>query len=202
MSKPVRNIAELPLEGWSRGELYAGGDIGMGQIVGARRVSEIINVPDVLTRLFRGGPHLEASLGDIDGAVGTTQISATLHVVPPGKTGSPYQRHHGNDEIFFVVTREGTCRVVDGRLPIKARDMIGAPAGDEADEIINASAAGLRHVAFANRVRADVIEDPDSGRVAVDMACGNDKDPPPTFIVAGQLSPKGCWDGEHIGDDK
>ena len=30
MSKPVRNIAELPLEGWSRGELYAGGDIVTG----------------------------------------------------------------------------------------------------------------------------------------------------------------------------
>jgi uncharacterized cupin superfamily protein len=165
-------------------------------------MSEIINVTDVPTRVFHSGPRFEAALGDIDGAVGTTQICATLHVVPPGKTAWPYHRHHGNDEIFFVVSGEGTYRVGDRRLPIKAGDMIGAPAGGEAHQIINTSTAELRYFAFANRVRADVIEYPDSGRIAVDIAHGNDKDPPSIFSVAGQLSPQGYWDGEDIGDDK
>jgi uncharacterized cupin superfamily protein len=89
---------------------------------------DILNVADIPTRTFHSGPRFEVALGDIDGALGTTQIGATLHIVPAGKTAWPYHRHHGNDELFYVLAGEGTYRLGDRRLPIKAGDLIGAPA--------------------------------------------------------------------------
>ena len=115
---------------------------------------DILNVADIPTRTFHSGPRFEAALGDIDGALGTTQIGATLHVVPAGKTAWPFHRHHGNDELFYVVSGEGTYRVGERRLPIKTGDLIGAPAGGEAHQIINTSSGELRYIAFANHGRA------------------------------------------------
>lgn len=157
---------------------------------------DIINVADVPTRTFHSGPRFEVALGDIDGALGTTQIGATLHIVPAGKTAWPYHVHHGNDEIFYVLAGSGTYRVGEKMLPLKAGDLVGAPAGGEAHQIINTSDGELRYMAFANHGRADVIEYPDSGRLAVDIAHGNDKEPMSIFSVSGKLTPMEYWEGE------
>lgn len=160
---------------------------------------DILNVADIPTRTFHSGPRFEAALGDIDGALGTTQIGATLHVVPAGKTAWPYHRHHGNDEIFYVVAGEGTYRVGDRRLPIKAGDLIGAPAGGEAHQIINSSSGELRYIAFANHGRADVIEYPDSGKIAVAIEHGDGGGQASMLDIEGYLKPSGgYWEGEDM----
>lgn len=162
-------------------------------------MTDIINIDDVPTRTSHSGPRFEAAMGDIDGAIGTTQIGATLHVVPAGKTAWPYHRHHGNDEIFFIVSGNGTYRVGDQMKPVRAGDLIGAPAGGEAHQIINSSTAELRYIAFANHGRADVIDYPDSGKVAVAIMHGNDRSPPSFIDVRGTLTPDaGYWDGEDM----
>lgn len=159
---------------------------------------DIINIADVPTRTFHTGPRFETALGDIDGALGTTQIGATLHIVPAGRTAWPYHRHHGNDEIFFIVAGSGTYRVGGRRLPIKAGDCIGAPAGGEAHQIINSSDGELRYVAFANHGRADVVEYPDSGQVSMGIAHGNDREPASFFELRGRITPTEYWDGEDL----
>lgn len=163
---------------------------------------DILNVADIPTRTFHSGPRFEAALGDIDGALGTTQIGATLHVVPAGKTAWPYHRHHGNDEIFYIVAGTGTYRVGERMEPIKAGDLIGAPAGGEAHQIINSSEGELRYIAFANHGRADVIEYPDSGKVAVDIAHGNDQQPMSVFSTRGRMTTAEYWDGEDMEGTK
>lgn len=160
---------------------------------------DILNVADIPTRTIHSGPRFEVAVGDIDGALGTTQIGATLHVVPAGKTAWPYHRHHGNDELFYVLAGEGTYRVGDRRLPLKAGDLVGAPAGGEAHQIINTSDGELRYIAFANHGRADVIDYPDSGKIAVAIAHGNDREPMSVLDVEGYLKPAGgYWEGEDM----
>jgi len=162
---------------------------------------DILNVADIPTRTIHDGRRFAVALGDIDGALGTTQIGATLHVVPAGKTAWPFHLHHGNDEIFYVVAGAGEYRVGDRRLPIKAGDLIGAPAGGEAHQIINSSDAVLRYIAFANHGRADVIEYPDSGKMAVVIAHGNDREPMSVFDQTGRLARvTDYWDGEDMGE--
>ncbi len=45
-----------------------------------------------------------------------------------------------------------------------------------------------------------MIEYPDSGRIAVDIAHGNDKEPMSIFSTAGRISPLGYWEGEDTGE--
>jgi uncharacterized cupin superfamily protein len=160
----------------------------------------IVGLADLELNWLRKGARFEVGLNDLDRALGLTGLGITLHVVPAGKTAWPYHRHHGNDEAFLILSGTGEYRVGEQRLPIKAGDCIGAPAGGEAHQIVNSSDGELRYVAFANRVRADVIEFPDSGRIAVDIMHGNDKDPPSYFSTAGRMTPLGYWDGEDTGD--
>ncbi len=155
----------------------------------------IVNVADLELKWLKVGNRIEVGLNDIDAAVGTEQIGATLHVVPAGKTAWPYHRHHGNDELFYVLAGEGTYRVGERRLPIKAGDVIGAPAGGEAHQIINTSGGELRYIAFANHGRADLIEYPDSGQISVGIAHGYGGS---FFEVRGRVTPTEYWDGEDM----
>ncbi len=162
---------------------------------------DIISVADIPTRTIHDGPRFAVALADVDRALGLTQLGAMLHVVPAGKTAWPYHRHHGKDELFLILSGTGEYRVGERRLPIKAGDCIGAPAGGEAHQIINSSDGELRYLAFASHSRADVMEYPDSGKIAVVIAHGNDREPMSVFDKTGRLTPvTDYWDGEDIGD--
>jgi uncharacterized cupin superfamily protein len=162
---------------------------------------DILNVADIPTRTIHDGPRFAVAIGDVDRALGLTQLGAMLHVVPAGKTAWPYHRHHGKDELFLILSGSGEYRVGERRLPIKAGDCIGAPAGGEAHQIINSSDGELRYLAFASHSRADVMEYPDSGKIAVVIAHGNDREPMSVFDKTGRLATvTDYWDGEDIGD--
>jgi uncharacterized cupin superfamily protein len=161
----------------------------------------IVNLADLPLRWLEKGTRFAVGLGEIAEPLGVHEIGATLHVVPAGKTAWPFHRHHGADELCMVLSGSGTLRIGERRLPIKAGDFIGCPAGGEAHQIVNSSDAELRYIAFSNHTRAEVVEYPDSGRIAVDIAHGNDKQPMSIFGVAGRLSPLDYWAGEDIGEE-
>src|SRR5688500_47104 len=126
----------------------------------------IVHLGDLPLKWLKNGSRFEVGLGEISEPVGLSELGATLHVVPAGKTAWPYHRHHGCDELFVVLHGTGELRIGARRLPIKAGDCIGCPPGGEAHQIINSSDAELRYIAFANHTRAEVTEYPDSGRTA------------------------------------
>ncbi len=159
---------------------------------------DIVNLDELGTHEVKAGSRFEARLGDIDGALGLSNLGATLHVVPPGKTAWPYHRHHGVDELFVILKGEGEYRVGDRRLPIRAGDCIGAPAGGEPHQIINSGRGELRYIALANHAQADVIEYPDSGKIAIAAARGYDYRPETLLDIRGRLTPADYWDGEDI----
>jgi uncharacterized cupin superfamily protein len=165
-------------------------------------VETIVNLANLPLNWVRKGSRFEVGLGEISEPIGLGELGATLHVVPAGKTAWPYHRHHGCDELFVILQGTGEVRMGDQRLPIKAGDCIGCPPGGEAHQIINSSDAELRYIALANHTRAEVTEYPDSGRIAVDIAHGNDKQPMSIFSTAGRVTPLDYWDGEDIGEQE
>ena len=161
--------------------------------------SNVVNIANVTVRTLHSGPRFELGWASVSQLIGTTQIGASLHVVPAGKTAWPFHRHHGKDELFFILSGSGTYRVGGRRMPISAGDCIGAPAGGEAHQIVNSSDAELRYIAFSSLGRADVIDYPDSGKMAVKIVHGNDRDPPSILDIEGQFTPStGYWDGEDL----
>jgi uncharacterized cupin superfamily protein len=137
----------------------------------------VINIADVSLRDGGNGAQFVAQLGRIGPAIGASKLGCQLHVVPAGKKAFPRHAHHVNEEMFFVVSGEGTYRLGEDSYPIRAGDVISAPAGDvaTAHQIVNTSAGELRYLAFSTRLDPDVVEYPDSNKFAVASMVSPDK---------------------------
>jgi len=129
----------------------------------------IVNISDVTLRDGGNGEQFVAKLGRIGAVIGAHKLGCQLHVVPAGKKAFPRHAHHANEEMFYIVSGEGTYRLGDEIFPVREGDVISAPAGDvsTAHQIVNTSGAELRYLAFSTRLDPDVTEYPDSMKFAV-----------------------------------
>ncbi|HLW91185.1 MAG TPA: cupin domain-containing protein [Roseiarcus sp.] len=137
----------------------------------------VVNLADVPLRDGGNGGKFAAKLARIGALIGAQKLGCQLHVVPAGKRAFPRHAHHVNEEMFFVLTGEGTYRVGDETYPIREGDVIGAPAGDAstAHQIVNTSDGELRYLGFSTRLDPDVVEYPDSNKFAVASMAPQDK---------------------------
>jgi len=103
-----------------------------------------------------------------------------------------------SDELFFILEGEGVRRLDGETLPIRAGDIIAAPAGKEAHQIINTGHAELRYLALSVEGPTDIIEYPDSGKIAVDAAPGSDS--LPSLNLFGRITPAQYYDGEDLAE--
>jgi len=165
-------------------------------------VKVILNLKDVPLDQGAEGTRFAAATGEFGPTLGLFGLGAALHVVPPGKTATPFHRHHTSDEMFLILSGTGTYRYGDERLAVGVGDCLAAPAGGEGHQIINTGAEELRYIAFSNNTNADVVEYLDSGRIRVDIGATGHHRENATFGAGGRLVPMGYWDGEDTGDGK
>jgi uncharacterized cupin superfamily protein len=161
----------------------------------------VVNLADVPLRDGGNGAKFVAQLGRIGALIGAQKLGCQLHIVPAGKQAFPRHAHHVNEEMFFVVSGEGTYRLGEETYPIRAGDIMSAPAGDasSAHQIVNTGAGELRYLAFSTRLDPDVVEYPDSNKFAVASMVPADKG-----LVAAKLvyigrreGSLGYFDGEE-----
>jgi uncharacterized cupin superfamily protein len=129
--------------------------------------------------------------------LGLQHLGCTLHSVPAGKRAYPFHRHHVADELFYIVSGTGEYRNGEETLSLKAGDVVGAPAGGKAHQIINTGADELRYLAISNTSSVDVVEYPDSGKMAVAAGVKNQDFKSATFVGMGKIQPAGYYDGEE-----
>jgi uncharacterized cupin superfamily protein len=137
--------------------------------------------------------HVErATLGD---RLGLTKLGINVTQVAPGRSAYPFHSHRANDELFYVLEGEGTLRLGERRLPVKAGDLIGCPIGgpQSAHQLINTGRGPLRYLSISSNFDPDVCEYPDSGKVGV--YAGDD---PKTGLMhlTRYSDAKDYWDGE------
>ncbi len=156
----------------------------------------IVNVADVALDESRHGERFAVQTGEIGMALGLTNLGCMLHVVPPGKTAFPFHRHHGCDEMFLVLAGAGEYRLGEERLPIRAGDCLGAPAGGAPHQIVNTGAEELRYLGFSNNGVADAVEYPDSGKISVRVGAKGIYYGDATLKLRGRLTEADYWDGE------
>jgi uncharacterized cupin superfamily protein len=137
----------------------------------------VINVGDIPLRDGGNGAQFVARLGRAGALIGAQKLGCQLHVVPAGKKAFPRHAHHVNEEMFFVLSGEGTYRVGEETYPIRAGDLLSAPAGDasSAHQIVNSGGVEMRYLAFSTRLDPDVVEYPDSGKFGVASMVPPDK---------------------------
>jgi uncharacterized cupin superfamily protein len=103
--------------------------------------------------------------------------------------------------MFFILSGSGTYRLGEESYPVRAGDLIAAPAGDAATahHLINTSDAELRYLAISTRLDPDVIEYPDSGKFLVGSMIPENSGPMGAkFAYVGRVgNTLNYWDNEE-----
>lgn len=129
----------------------------------------VVNIADVETFPLTHGEAFAALLGPIGARIGLEQLGCMVTVVEPGKRAFPFHVHHGMEEMFVILDGEGTYRFGPDRYPIKAGDVLAAPAGgpEKAHQIINTGSRTLRYLGISTKADPEVVEYPDSDKFTV-----------------------------------
>lgn len=95
------------------------------------------------------------------------RLGMSLYELPPGQTQGPYHFHHGADELLLVLAGRPTLRTPDGERELAPGDLAHFPAGPAgAHQVWNRGGGPARYVIAATAVSPEVVEYPDSGKVA------------------------------------
>jgi uncharacterized cupin superfamily protein len=191
---------QRPGDGEASGSGRAAGaaaDAGGGAGAGAGLAS-VVNLAEVPLEEHGHEPGFEALFGPVGRLIGTRLLGCRLCVVPPGKKAWPYHFHHANEELFVILAGEGTLRLPEGRRSVRAGDVIACPPGPaHAHQLINNSEAELRYLAVSTMIHPEVMEYPDSGKVA-SMAGSppGGRRPRDLFFIARKRDAVGYWEEE------
>jgi uncharacterized cupin superfamily protein len=157
----------------------------------------VINLADVPLSDRGNGKTFVLKYGRVGPTLGLSALGCALHVVPPGKKAFPFHRHHVMDELFFIVSGEGQYRWGDDMLPVKAGDLVAAPAGTKAHQLINTGAGDLRYLGLSSMSSVDIVDYPDSGKIGAAAGIKNGDFKSATYTGMGRLIPASYFDGEE-----
>jgi uncharacterized cupin superfamily protein len=162
----------------------------------ASETKPVLNIADVPLADRGNGKQFAVKWGRAGLLLGLQGLGCAVHVVPPGKTAFPFHRHHVMDELFFIVSGTGEYRFGDERSPLRAGDLVGAPAGDKAHQIINTGTVELRYLGISTMGGVDIVDYPDSKKVAVAAGVKNADFKTATYVGLGRIQPADYYDGE------
>jgi uncharacterized cupin superfamily protein len=136
-------------------------------------------------------------LGRVGPLLGLNGLGCAVHVVPPGKEGiSLPSSSCVQDELFFVVSGEGEYRFGETTVPVRTGDIVAAPAGTQAHQLINTGSDDLRYLGFSTGGAVDVVDYPDSKKIAIAAGVRNADFKTATYVGLGRLAKTDYYDGE------
>ncbi|HWE47738.1 MAG TPA: cupin domain-containing protein [Caulobacteraceae bacterium] len=159
--------------------------------------NRIVNVGEAELKDNGNGRSFQARIARLGPLIGSKELGCTLVVLAPGKRAWPHHRHHVNGELFFVLSGEGEIRLNDEKRPIRAGDLIAAPAGGEAHQIVNNSEGELRYLAISTLQGAEILDYPDSGAVAYAAGIKDGNFKTATVLSHGRLEITDYFEGEE-----
>jgi uncharacterized cupin superfamily protein len=137
---------------------------------------QILNIDDVIIedRLAMFQPtgataeRFNSRSGQVGARIGAQKLGYNITAVPPGKRAFPIHNHHTNEEMFFILQGSGEVRIGAEKFPIRQGDFIASPPGgpELAHQIINTGTQELRYLAVSTMITPELVEYPDSGKVA------------------------------------
>ncbi len=104
-------------------------------------------------------------------ATGAHALGCSHYEVAPGKTAFPFHYHCANEEAVFILEGEGTMRLGEERVPVRAGDYIAMPTGpDTAHQLDNTGGGALKYLCMSTLIPVDVVGYPDSKKKAASAA--------------------------------
>ena len=115
------------------------------------------------------GPYAQRRKG-----LGGEKLTAGLWELAPGKRSFPMHAHLVTEEALFVVSGCGKVRTPEGETAIGPGDYVSFPAGGPAHQLVNDGAEPLVYVGMAAVFGADVVEYPETDKLAARVGTGPD----------------------------
>lgn len=129
---------------------------------------QVVNVNDIEAIETKHGQKFAAKRKRLAAASGAQEIGCSWFEVPPGKQAFPHHAHYGNEEAFFVISGEGTCRLGQDSFLIKKGDYVSCPRGEEyAHSITNTGTEPLIYLGISTANSTDIMVYPDSKKIAI-----------------------------------
>jgi uncharacterized cupin superfamily protein len=163
----------------------------------AKTTKPVMNIADLPLQERGNGKTFSVRIGRAGPLLGLAALGCSLHVVPPGKRAFPFHRHHVADELFYVLSGDGEYRFGDATYPVRAGDVVAAPAGTEAHQLINTGTEDLRYLGISTIGGVDIVDYPDSGKIGVGAGIKNADFATATIRGMGRLQPADYFDGEE-----
>jgi len=112
-----------------------------------------------------------AGFGGVRGKRLRRQLGATLSAavweLEPSSSQAPYHFHHGGEELLIVLRGTPTLRSPEGERELKEGEVVHFPRGPEgAHQLLNRSDTVARYLIAAAQGTPEIIEYPDSGKIA------------------------------------
>jgi uncharacterized cupin superfamily protein len=156
----------------------------------------MLNIADVPLVERGNRKKFAVKWGRVGPLLGLEGLGCAVHLVPPGKSAFPFHRHHVMDELFFIISGSGEYRFGEETFPLRAGDLVGAPAGGRAHQIINTGADELRYLGISSMSSVEVVEYPDSKKVGLAAGVKNLDIKTASYVGLGRLTPADYFDGE------
>ncbi|MGH2876702.1 MAG: cupin domain-containing protein [Solirubrobacteraceae bacterium] len=148
------------------------------------RPDTIVNIdriePDWIRR-----PRVERARRGLAAAAGSRQAGLNHYTVTPGKLSNPLHCHSMEEEIFVVLSGDGTLLLDAEETPVRAGHVISRPAGTGISHALRAGAGELALLAYGPREPGDACFYPRSGKISF-RGLG----------LIGRLERLDYWDGE------
>jgi len=104
------------------------------------------------------------------------KIACGMWELPPGKRSFPLHKHYVAEEALYVLSGTAKVRTPEGETPIGPGDWVTFPAGGPAHQLVNDGKETLVYLGLSHHpVAADIVEYPDSGKVASSHGVGADR---------------------------
>ena len=162
--------------------------------------SRIMNLDDVPRHKRSHGDGFECEIAPVGAELDSRKLGFNVTVIPPGKKAFPYHAHRANEEMFFVLEGQGSVRIDGAVHKIRRGDFVSLPPGRaSAHQIVNDSDAPLRYLAVSTMELPEVVEYPDSGKIAVTAGTHGARPSTPDSIrhITRVKDAVDYWDGER-----
>ena len=95
-----------------------------------------------------------------------------FYTLQPGKANSPYHYHTGSDEVYYIISGQGTLKTPEGEKIVSEGDAIVMPANENgAHMLINTSDIPLIYINVKTVSSPDVVIFPESNKFGVFSSC-------------------------------
>lgn len=123
--------------------------------------------------------------------LGAELIGGSVYEVDPGMKLWPYHLHHANEEWLVVLRGRPTLRTPEGEQELGEGDVVCFPRGPAgAHQVRNGTEDPVRILMLSTALAPEILEYPDSGKVATADAKGEH------LSLTRHGEPAKYWDGE------